>query len=97
MSTPRLLLFGDQTVDKLETIRKLVHESKSSPALKRFLRESMDVVQIEAGKLCSSEQDAFSGFDDLLAMAEANAREPFPSEIVATPLMCIARLGELLL
>ena len=97
MHPTRVLLFGDQTVDKLGTIRELTHFSKSSPTLRRFLRESADVVQIEAAKLGPIERNAFSGFDDLLTMAEANAKQAFPDELVATPLMCIARLGVLLL
>ena len=97
MHPPRLLLFGDQTVEKLHSIRKLVNLSKSSPTIRRYLRESADVVQSEVSKLSPVERSAFYGFDDLLALAEQNAAEETPNEVCATALMCIARIGELLL
>lgn len=97
MSTPRLLLFGDQTVEKLDAIRKLVDSSKNSPTLRRFLREATDVVQYEVSKLSPSERASFYSFDDLLALAEHNAAEETPNEVCATTLICIVRIGELLL
>lgn len=97
MPTTRLLLFGDQTVDKLDAIKKLVNQSKISPTLRRFLREAADVVQSEVVKLGPVERTAFYDFDDLLALAEQNGAEETPNEICATPLMCIARIGELIL
>ena len=97
MSRSRLLLFGDQSVEKLEPIRKLVHSSKHSQTLRRFLREAADVVQAEVAKLGPAEKAAFYGFDDLLALAEQNASEDTPNEICATALICIIRIGELLL
>ena len=97
MHSARVLLFGDQSAEKVGAIRNLTHLAKRSPTLRRFLRQSADVLQIEAEKLGPVARKAFSGYDDLLTMAEANARQDVPDELVATPLMCIARLGELLL
>lgn len=97
MSTTRLLLFGDQTVQKVDAIRKLFHSSKHSPTLRRFLREAADVVQNEVAKLTPAERLPFYAFDDLLALAEQNAAEQNPNEIAATALICIARIGQLLL
>lgn len=93
-TTQRLLLFGDQTVEKLPSIKHLVEVAKSSQTLRRFLREATDVVQVEVTKLSPDERKAFFAFDTLLTLAEENAKEPEPDEIVATTLMCIARLGE---
>ncbi|KAL6718616.1 hypothetical protein ACLMJK_002850 [Lecanora helva] len=97
MHPSRLLLFGDQTVEKLDAIRKLVNQSKTTPTLKRFLQESADVVQKEVGNLPAEEQAAFYDFDELLALAEQNAAEETPNETCATTLMCIARIGETIL
>ena len=97
MQNPRLLLFGDQTVDKLEAIRKLVNQSKTSTILGRFLRKAADVVQNEVAALPPAERAAFYDFDDLLALAEQNAAEETPHETCATALMCIARVGEMIM
>ena len=97
MALQRLLLFGDQTVEKLPSIQNLVRVSKTSPSLRRFLREATDVIQTEVTKLSPDERKAFFAFDTLLSLAEENAKEEAPNEIVATTLMCIARLGELIL
>lgn len=96
MPRTRVLLFGDQTVDKLGSIRKLVHLSKHSPTLRRYLRDATDIVQTEVSKLGSAERKFFYGFDNLLALAEQNAAEETPNEICATTLMCVARIGEML-
>jgi hypothetical protein len=97
MAPQRLLLFGDQTVEKLPSIQNLVRVSRTSPSLLRFLREATDVIQTEVTKLSPDERKAFFSFDNLLTLAEENAKQEAPNEIVATTLMCIARLGELIL
>ena len=89
-----MLLFGDQTVEKLSSIRALVHNSKSSPAAKRFLQEATDRVQIEFSKLDSSEHGWSRGFDSLLGLAENN--KDVHNVLLDTVLMCIGRCGELL-
>ena len=97
MTLQRLLLFGDQTVEKLSSIKNLVRVSRNSPSLRRFLQEATDVIQTEVAGLSPDERKAFFAFDTLIALAEENAKEEVPNEIVATTLMCIARLGELIL
>ena len=99
MTSPRLFLFGDQTVEKVSTIKRLVHMSRVSPLLWRFLREATDVVQVEIAKLASYERQGFFAFDNLsvVSLAEENARQDYMGdEVIATPIMCIARLGELI-
>lgn len=96
MAPHRVLLFGDQTVEKLPSIRELVRISRSSPVLHRFLESAADVVQTEVAKLGVESRKAFESFDDLTTLAEGNENEN-ADEIVATALMCIVRLGELLL
>ncbi|KAH8169841.1 starter unit:ACP transacylase in aflatoxin biosynthesis domain-containing protein [Sarocladium implicatum] len=89
-----MLLFGDQTVEKLSSIRALVHNSKSSPAARRFLQEATDRVQIEFSRLDSSEHGWSKGFDSLLGLAEDN--KDVHNVLIDTVLMCIGRCGELL-
>ena len=97
MAPQRLFLFGDQTVEKVPSIRNLVKLSKKSPALQRFLQEATDVVQREAAALDTDDRKLFFAFDDLLSLAEKNAKAPDQTEVVPTTLITIVRLGELML
>lgn len=93
-----LLIFGDQTVEKLPLIRALVQNSKTSPAAKRFLQEATDVLQLEFSKVSQVEHGWTRSFDTLLGLAEENADQDGNANImVATMLMCIGRLGDLVL
>ena len=92
-----LLLYGDQTVEKLPAIRLLVEYSRTSVVIRRFLRDACDAVQLETTRLRPEERANIKEFDSLLRLAEDNARSDNPSEIVATVLMNVARLGELIL
>ncbi|KAJ5806695.1 hypothetical protein N7474_010287 [Penicillium riverlandense] len=92
-----LLLYGDQTVEKLPAIRLLVEYSRTSVVIRRFLRDACDAVQIETTRLRPEERTNIKEFDCLLRLADDNARSDSPSEIVATVLMNVARLGELIL
>ena len=96
MASQRLLLFGDQMLENLPVIRGLVYRSRSSPLLRRFLREATDIIQLEVSKLDQDDQEAFFGFETLLSLAEKNSNLERPNEIVNTTLMCIARLGDLI-
>lgn len=92
-----LLLYGDQTVEKLPAVRALVEQAQRSPAGRRFLRDACDIIQIEIFNLEIDERAHVGHFDTLLQLAESNAQADQPSEIVATILMNVARLGELIL
>jgi hypothetical protein len=95
--TQHLLLFGDQTVEKLSSIRKLVQCSKTSSAAKRFLQEATDIVQLEFARISKDEHGWTHSFDTLLGLAEENARRNNANGMVATVLMCVGRLGELIM
>ena len=97
MASQRLLLYGDQMLPNLPVIRDLVHRSRRSPLLRRFLREATDVIQYEVSRLGRDDQESFLGFETLLSLSEENSKLKRPNEIVNTTLMCIARLGYLIL
>ena len=96
MAPQRLLLFGDHAVEKLPSIRNLVRISRTSPSIRRFLREATDIVQTEVTNLTSDGCNAFCTFDNLLALAEENAKHAYPDPTVAASLMAIAQMGELI-
>jgi hypothetical protein len=91
-----VLLYGDQTVEKLPAIRALVQLAQSSAVLRRFLRDACDIIQVEISQLRPDEKANIKDFDSLLQLAEDNAKSEKPSEIVATILMNVARLGEVI-
>lgn len=93
----QFLLYGDQTVEKLPAIKLLVEYSRTSEVIRRFLRDACDAVQYETTKLRPDERSNITDFDSLLQLAEENDKSDSPSEIVATVLMNVARLGELIL
>lgn len=93
----RLLLYGDQTVSKLPAIQELFEHARGSSHVQHFIRDACDIVQIELSKLSPDERSNIKDFDNLLALAEDNARREEPNEMVATILMGVARLGEMIL
>ena len=97
MTSQILLLFGDQTAEKLISIRRLARVSKNSPLLQRFLREATDVVQAEVAKLSLHRRKAFFAFDSLVNLAEKHAKQECPDDVVSTALITIIRLGDLIL
>ena len=96
MAPINLLLFGDQTVEKLSSIQSLVHHSKRSYLARTFLEQATDVVQLEFSRLSAEEREWPLEISSLLGMAEENIRRPESNGIVATVLMCIGRIGELI-
>lgn len=97
MAPQRVLLFGDQMLDSLPVVRSLVSRSRKSPLVRRFLQEATDVIHVEVSQLQSHEQKQFFEFETLLSLAETNAALTQPNGFVNTTLMCIARLGYLIL
>ena len=97
MASQVLLLFGDQTSEKLLAIRRLARVAKTSPPLQRFLREATDVVQTEVAKLSLQRRNAFTAFDSLVSLAEKHAKQECPDDVISTALITIIRLGDLML
>ncbi|KAI1307858.1 putative polyketide synthase [Xylaria venustula] len=96
-ATQHLLLFGDQTVEKLSSIQALIRSSKTSSAARRFLQEATDVLQLEFAKLSKLEHGWNQDFDSLLSLAESNQdQNGVANGMIATLLMCIGRLGRLI-
>lgn len=96
MAPQRLFLFGDQTIEKLPAVTSLIRLSQASAALRRFLREATDIIQCEIPRLSPHSRKAFPAFDDVLSLAERNAKTEEPTALVPMVLITIARLGELI-
>jgi hypothetical protein len=97
MYPTNLLLFGDQTVPKLSTIQSLVQHSKNSPLVRTFLTKATHLIQLEFSLLSSQDRGWNHEIHTLLGLAEENEKEEEPNGLIATVLMCVGRLGELVL
>lgn len=96
MKAINLVLFGDQAVEKLTSIQALVHHAKQSPAARRLLQDATDVVQVLANQLSKEDLCWDHEVHTLLQLAEDNVTLKSPNAVIATVLMCIGRLGELI-
>lgn len=96
MQTP-VILFGDQTVETLVCIRSLVERSNRSALLHKFLEDATKVIKREVQGLHLSAQKRFFNFTNLLDLAESFSTLGHPDDLVATVLMAVAQLGELIL
>ncbi|KXH57052.1 RADS2 nonreducing polyketide synthase [Colletotrichum nymphaeae SA-01] len=96
-----VLFFGDHMSDKVLTIKNVVRLSKHYPALRRFLDEASDTLQLEFSRLSRLEHGWDKKFDSLIELAEANASaNEVPggqNGILTCALCCIGRLGELVI
>ena len=97
MARQCLFLFGDLTADNVPPIRNLVSLARTSHPLRRFLQESIDVIQREAAKLPPDARKHFLAFEDLITLAEENAKAEVSNGVVNTTLISVARLGELIM
>ena len=95
MDPVNVILFGDQTVEKLSSIQSLVRHSKTSAAARWLLQEATDTVQLQFDRLSKEDRAWNHQIRTLLGLAEDNVEERNPNGVIATVLMCIGRLGEL--
>ena len=96
MAATHLLFFGDQLSDSLPSIQNLFLSSKNSPALRRFLQEATDIIQINTASLKPHERKEDFTFKTLQDVAEAISKQEVPDALFSTVLMCVVRLGELI-
>lgn len=96
MEPINLVLFGDQTVEKLSSIQALVRNSKTSAGARRLLQEATDILQLNFSRLNKEDRAWNHEIHTLLGLAEDNIAEENPNGVIATVLMFIGRLGELI-
>lgn len=95
----RVLVFGDQSDEKLPTVQKIVRSAAHSPIAKRWLNDATKLLQAELSKPDRYEYNACARNakrESLLALAEENEGENAHGMISAA-ISCIGRLGELLM
>lgn len=94
----RVLVFGDSTIEnKLPVIKSLWKASDTSPLLKVFLQQAIEIIHEETQKLASQEGSLFLYCTNVLEIAEVYAEMNEPDELIASVLALVARLGALVL
>lgn len=83
-------------MEKLSGIQTLVRNARTNPAAKRFLEEATDVVQLEFSRLNRQDHGWNKSFGTLLGLAEDHNLAPCSNTVVSTVLMCVGRLGQLI-
>lgn len=83
-------------MESLSAIQALVRNSKTNQAARRFLQEATDIVQLEFSRLNQQEHGWDKGFDSLLGLAEDYERSNSVNLLVSIVLICVGRLGHLI-
>ncbi|KAL3471498.1 hypothetical protein BJX99DRAFT_263248 [Aspergillus californicus] len=97
MASQHLLLFGDQTVDLVPSIQRLLLLSQSSPTVRRFLQSALDVIQRKAAALSSDERTKIGHFASFEAVLQKYTQTEDTIGVTHTVVICVCRLAELIL
>jgi hypothetical protein len=92
-SHTHILHFGDQTADAGPFLKALVEKSKTSPALGRFLAETVNALRLEAAQLPEHERCLLPVFHSAVDLVE-NQGDPCMRVVLSTVLLCLAQLGD---
>nr|A0A6F9DYX9.1 RecName: Full=Non-reducing polyketide synthase men2; Short=NR-PKS men2 [Menisporopsis theobromae]CAB3277416.1 Men2 [Menisporopsis theobromae] len=93
----RLIFFGDQTVDALPCIKILTAQAHRLPALRRFLRDAADVIQVLLSSLEFDDHDHYRRFETICELAEIYSKQDGTHETIACALWTTAQFGDLVM
>lgn len=93
----RIIFFGDQTVDALPCIKALTRHSYRLPALRRFLRDAADVVQLLLKDLDLDGHDRYRQFETIVELAELYSKQESTHETIGCALWTTSQLGDLIM
>jgi hypothetical protein len=97
MGVGQVLFFGDETVGPLPALQNLYRHAKVSSVLQRFLTEATTVVKKEISKLPAEQHPVWPAFTTIVELAEVCGKQENPPGSIMMMLVCVARLGELLM
>ncbi|PCG98961.1 Acyl transferase/acyl hydrolase/lysophospholipase [Penicillium occitanis (nom. inval.)] len=97
MTTQHFLLFGDQTVDLVPSLHRLLSISQSSQTVRRFLQSTLDVIQTRISSLGSDERAQIGHFDSFDGLLQRYSGSEDTIGVIHTVVICACRLAELLL
>ncbi|KAK1580585.1 LOW QUALITY PROTEIN: polyketide synthase [Colletotrichum navitas] len=94
----KIILFGDQTTEFAPSLKRVIATAKqSSPLVRKFLGDAVDVVRIEARGVSSDEGLDVETLSSLISSPDDYEKLEDRTGVIQTVLTCVSRLGELLL
>lgn len=97
MTTQHFLLLGDQTVDLVPSLHRLLSISQSSQTVRRFLQSTLDVIQTKISALGSDERTQIGHFDSFETLLQRYSGTEDTIGVIHTVVICACRLAELIL
>lgn len=92
-----VILFGDQTVYTASCFHSLQRQARRSAILHKFIADATLIVKREVQTLDPASRGRFYDFGDFVDLADQFNSIGHPDDLVATVLMTVAQLGELIL
>ena len=96
MGKGQVLFFGDETVAPLQAIQNLHRHAQVSSVVRRFLAQATEVVKAEILRVPAEQRSIWPSFNTIIELAEACGKNESPEGAIIMMLVCVARLGELL-
>lgn len=88
-----VLFYSDQIVEPAPFLHTLLQQSKSSPALDRFFRQSVNALRLEINALPEDVRQSLPSFHSVYDLAESH--DDLENRVVlSTVRLCIAQLGD---
>ncbi|KAL3458866.1 hypothetical protein BJX64DRAFT_291773 [Aspergillus heterothallicus] len=97
MGSQHFLLFGDQTVELIPSLQRLLRLSQSSPTIRRFLQSALDVIQTKTSALSANERNNIGHFESFEAVLQKYSDTEDTIGVTHTVVICACRLAELIL
>lgn len=92
-----VILFGDQTVYTSSCFHSLQRQARRSTILQRFMADAALIVKREIQTLDPASRGCLNDFSDFVDLADRFNTIGHPDDLIATVLMTVAQLGELIL
>ncbi|KAL4952403.1 hypothetical protein BDW69DRAFT_185487 [Aspergillus filifer] len=96
MANQHFLLFGDQTVELVPSLQRLLSLAQSHPTVRRFLQSALDVIQTQTAALGSDERHKIGHFDSFEAVLQKYSDTEDTIGVTHTVVICACRLAELI-
>ncbi|KAJ0418711.1 hypothetical protein BJY00DRAFT_175444 [Aspergillus carlsbadensis] len=97
MGSQHFLLFGDQTVNLIPSLQRLLRLSQSSLTVRGFLQSALDVIQRKTSALSADERSRIGHFDSFEAILQKYLHTEDTIGVTHTVVICACRLAELIL
>ncbi|KIA76012.1 polyketide synthase [Aspergillus ustus] len=97
MGGQHFLLFGDQTVELIPSLQRLLRLSQSSPTAGVFLQNALDVIQRKTSTLSANERSNIGHFESFESILQKYSHTEDTIGVTHTVVICACRLAELII